>query len=489
MLAKFKTFSFWVLPILLLLGIILRVVVYLQNRSLTLDEANLARNIVEKSGSAFFQSLDYQQYCPPVFLLLTKWSSVFFGVEEWSLKLLPFLGGVLLLLLFGLLLKKIVEVPVVQWYLLLVLSFSHLAIRYSTELKQYSLDAFLALFLLFGALHFRKVEWTIRKTLTWLLLGSMMIWTSMPSIFLLAAIGIAFLYQAWSNTQKVPIGLIIIGVFWVLNFGVYFWMVLYQDASSEALQDYHQHFFFEFLASSKEAWGNNYELVKILLTSITDHTVLGGIFGGLFIILGAIYIIKKDKFKALLLLLPIACTLLASNWGLYSLIPRLTLFLIPIFLLLMGVGLSTAWKKMTKFSKGIVIIIMLISIINKEGYQYFWTKMEFENSKAVLAYLKEHRSQEELIFVQQGAVPAFIFYNTMHEQAYHFQQVYLANWNDDPAQIIPKQDEKGTAFWLFFSHTSSASKAAYLAASNQIAVAKPLYFEAVEASTYAFERK
>lgn len=235
MLAKLKRLSFLIVPMILLLGILLRVLVYFQNRSLIIDEANLARNVVEKNGLEFFESLDYQQYCPPVFMLLTKLNTYLFGINEWSLKLLPLLGGTLLLGVFWSLLKILVKESLVQAYLLLVLSFSNLAIRYSTEFKQYSLDTLLTLVLIYMALQFKSAKWTLKNTLIWLLLGSLMIWTSMPSIFILAAIGFAFLYQSWIVERKIPVGLVVAGGFWLLNFGLYFWTVLYQDSTSDLL--------------------------------------------------------------------------------------------------------------------------------------------------------------------------------------------------------------------------------------------------------------
>lgn len=487
MLAKLKGLSFLLAPFFLLLGILLRVVVYLQNRSLIIDEANLARNVVEKSGIAFFSSLDYQQYCPPVFLLLTKLNTHFLGVNEFSLKLLPLLGGGLLLVLFYFLLNIFIKESVVHWYLLLVLGFSTLAIRYSTEFKQYSLDALLTLGLIYVALQFKAAKWTLKNTLVWLVLGSLMIWTSMPSIFVLAAIGFAFLYESWITERKIPVGLVLAGGFWLLNFGLYFWTVLYQDSTSDLLQDYHQNFFFEFLPSTAAEAARSFNLIVGLMTSITDRTVLGLIFCALFLSLGTHQIIKKKKFEALLLLLPILFALIASNLNLYSLIPRLSLFLIPICLLLMGVGLSFAWGKMPPILKTATAILMLISIVNKDGYRYFGTKMEFEDSKAVFAFLAKHRASKDLVVVQHDAVPTFVFYNSMHDNAYHFQPVYLAKWAEKPAAIVPTQQGDSKTFWLFFAHTFPAEKAAYLESAEQIA--RPIQkYESKVAAAYRFDQ-
>lgn len=485
MLAKLKSLSFLIAPIILFLGILLRFIVYYQNRSLIIDEANLARNIVEKNGLEFFQSLDYQQYCPPVFLIFSKWSTVLFGVNEFSLKMLPLLGGGVLLFCFWTLLKVLVKEQPVHWYLLLVLSFSTLALRYSTELKQYSLDAMLTLALIYLSIRFKEVQWNLKNTLIWLVLGSLMIWTSMPSIFVLAAIGFAFLYQSWVRDRNIPFGLVIAGVVWLANFGVYFLTVLYQDSTSDLLQDYHQNFFFEFLPRSVEDLSRSYYLIIGLMTSVTDRTAIGLLFCTLFLSVGIYQLIKNSKFEALLLLLPILFALIASNMKLYSLISRLSLFLIPILLLLMGIGLSFVWEKTTNLPRVIIATLMLISIINKEGYKYFVHRMEFEDTKSTMAFLAQNRSKEDLVFVQHDAVPAFTFYNSMHDNAYHFEPVYLAKWKDRPHKVLPQHKWNSKVFWLFFAHTFPKEKTTYLKSAKRIARPVSVY-ESQTAGVNAF---
>lgn len=475
MLAKLKSLSFLIIPIIIFLGILLRVLVYFQNRSLIIDEANLARNIVEKSGFEFFQSLDYQQYCPPVFLIITKWNTELFGVNEWSLKILPLCSGILLFFCFLALAKRLIKAQSIHGYLLFVLSFSTLAIRYSTELKQYSLDSLLTLVLIYLAIRFKEAQWSLKNTLIWLFLGSLMIWTSMPSIFVLAAIGFAFLYQSWNRDRKIPLGLVLAGTVWLANFGLYFLTVLYQDSTSDLLQDYHQNFFFEFLPKSINDLSRSYHLLIGLMTSVTDRTTIGLLFCGFFLTIGIYQIIRKNKFEALLLLLPVLFALIASNMKLYSLIPRLSLFLIPMLLLLMGIGLSFVWEKTTNVPKIILAFLMFISIVNKEGYAYFMNKMEFEDTKSTMIFLANNRAKEDFILVQHDAVPAFTFYNSMHDNAYHFKPVYLAKWNERPHKILSKQTWESTTFWLFFAHTFPKEKAAYIKSAKRIAKPASVY--------------
>ena len=54
------------------LGIALRVAVYLQNRDISMDEANVARNLFERDFAGLLKPLFYEQFAPPVFLWIEK---------------------------------------------------------------------------------------------------------------------------------------------------------------------------------------------------------------------------------------------------------------------------------------------------------------------------------------------------------------------------------------------------------------------------------
>ena len=92
---------------LLVAGIGLRIYIYLQNRNLIIDEANIACNIYERGFMALLQPLDYYQYAPPSFLWITKLSSLLFGMDEMELRLYPLLCGIADLLLFYKILRQL----------------------------------------------------------------------------------------------------------------------------------------------------------------------------------------------------------------------------------------------------------------------------------------------------------------------------------------------------------------------------------------------
>lgn len=82
------------------LGILLRIIPYLRNRSLWYDEALLALNILHRPIEGLFQPLCYHQAAPVGFLLVEKLSSIVFGRSELSLRLAALFLGIASLFLF-----------------------------------------------------------------------------------------------------------------------------------------------------------------------------------------------------------------------------------------------------------------------------------------------------------------------------------------------------------------------------------------------------
>jgi len=68
--------------------------------SFSVDELAIARNITDRTIGGLFQRLEFGQIAPIGFLLALKTSASLFGASEWSLRLLPFVSGLVTIPLF-----------------------------------------------------------------------------------------------------------------------------------------------------------------------------------------------------------------------------------------------------------------------------------------------------------------------------------------------------------------------------------------------------
>ena len=303
------------LVLILLLGIMLRIAVYLQNRNLIIDESNIARNIFERDFFQLLLPLSYEQYAPPVFLWILKLSSVLFGFSEYSLRLYALLTGISSLFVMYLLLKEFVPARSV-WYALFLFATAHILLRYSSEVKQYMGDVLIVLTLLLLALriHVKNIS-PVKFILFWATAGTIAIWLSMPSVFALAGIGIY--YTAICIQQKVynKIRLLIIcAAVWLMQFIFYYIAILKDQANSAYLQNFHRDNFLFATPEDLHEVAQNWAIFSALLRQFGNNNPFGFnvVFNTLLLLSGIFLLLKQNFAKALLLLTPVVAVLMAS---------------------------------------------------------------------------------------------------------------------------------------------------------------------------------
>ena len=177
-----------VVSIVFLVGAYFRIRQFAAGRSLWLDEAMLALNIVNRSWVGLTQPLDYNQGAPLGFLFVQKLIITLFGNTDFNLRLFPLIAGILSIFLIW----KVSRFFLSRVGALIVLGFfilSEQLIYYSTEAKQYSSDVLMALLLLFA---FSGYLVHARRSMLWLAAAGVLgMWLSHPSVFVLAAIGLS----------------------------------------------------------------------------------------------------------------------------------------------------------------------------------------------------------------------------------------------------------------------------------------------------------
>jgi|GEM_PF-334643 len=462
--------------VLILSGIALRLVVFYQNRSLFIDESNLARNIVEKNWIDFFQILDYYQYAPPLFLCIEKCSTWMMGANEYALRLWPLVAACLSLFLIWAIAKRIKLEGYAPLIPLAWMVFSPLLVRYSTEVKQYSTDVFVGLFLIWWVVSrgfpsslkaseqgVLSTEWPAH--FYWALIGGISVWLSMPSVFVLAGIGLLLVYEAWQRRANTEIQrwLIVIG-FWLINFAGYYFIILSKDLDKQALIDYHSQYFFPLQWYKWEAWLQAGMVFQSILRSAFGFTTLAYLVGGLGLLWGLRHLWQTKTFLFWLLLSPILICLAVSSLGFYSLIPRLTLFFIPLLWLIFAHAFSFRWEKSLFVPKlgallpalGTISLLAILPL--QHGYKYFYRPLLIEEIRPVLALTAAAYQSDDVIFVDHEAKPAFIFYQDLHSDRPFIptQAIYLGNWNETPATWITNFAENNERIWLVYSHLISA---------------------------------
>lgn len=201
------------------LGAALRLVRYLQDRSLWLDESYLALNLMTRSYSHLVGALDFNQGAPVGFLVLEKLMLQAFGDSEHVLRLLPLLAGLASLPLFLALARMLLPRHVVPLALLLFAVLDPL-VYYSDETKQYGLDVAVGLALLVLFARALRGPLGVERLTPVAAAGIVAPWLSDASVFFLAGFGIVAAVKGASRRDARSLGVQgLVYAFWLASFG------------------------------------------------------------------------------------------------------------------------------------------------------------------------------------------------------------------------------------------------------------------------------
>lgn len=384
-------------------GVLLWLINWWSGRPLFIDEANVARNLFDRSFADLFVPLDHEQYAPPLYLVLTKACGALFGYSEVSLRLPALFGG--LLAIPGLLLggKALKSGP---WGLLSLglLFVNPLVLRYTGELKPYSFDLGLAALLLgYGYQNFRPGR-------RWGLIGALVPWLSFPSVFLLATLASRYLYRAFADDREKPWRDLkrwsTTILLWGLSFGVLYFTIIRPSVGSSYLNGYHQAWFFP-LPGANDFFYRSLLLSGSFVRLTFGFTALALGLGSLSWLIGLWY---ARQHRSGWLLFPAGLVILVSAVEHYSLIPRLLLFVLPGgWLLATRASQEIAHKASPAFRWGLVAL-WIVTLGGSNVARHFSEPAIFSDGRALV----QDRDPAYRVLLHPAAVPVFDYYTRIH---------------------------------------------------------------------------
>ena len=410
-----KTFLSWdrvAAAFLISLGIVLRLRQYLTGRSLWVDEAMLALNIVERSFAGMFQPLDYDQGAPIGFLLAEKVFNVVLGKHELALRFFPLLVGLMSLGLFYLLLRRITSGASLIVALALF-AFNPRLIYYSSEVKQYILDVAATILLLLMAVPLFKAS-SQRKEYIWLTLaGLLALWFSHPAMFVLAGIGLALLLLALQRRDVPNLRFVIgMGVIWALEIAFLYVLILGDLSQNTYMRDYWRGAFLPMPPWSDPGW-----FIKSLNENIgIQFGIPYAVFVVFFLMLvGWVKLWFQQRGYALTFALTLLITLVASALQLYPVFERMILFLVPVGLILIGTAFEAVSQRVQRFQTSGTFFVLFLAGYLLYGpvgtsLQNFIQPKYFEHIRPSMETLRDSWKDDDELYVSYGALPAFRFY-------------------------------------------------------------------------------
>jgi hypothetical protein len=391
------------------LGAALRLRAYFADRSLWLDEAMLALNVVERSTARLFAPLENHQYAPPAFLILEKLSVLALGPSERALRLVSLLAGLAALPLAFALARRRLS-PGGAIFALAALALSPTLIYYAAEAKQYGFDVFVAVALLLALDDLGARELDLRAGAGAALIGVGALACSHPALFVLAAIGTAAALRALARGGLRALApLALVGASWVAGFATLYALFFRRGADDDFLVRYWAERFAPFPPRSAADLGWYVETADRLARSLSGGAPPFLVVG--LALTGAISLARAQGARAIALFLPLGCAFAASAAGRYPLEPRLLLFAAPILAIALAAGLATiaearGWRLAAACALGAALLATPLTTTAERAL----APPGREEVRDALRYVAAHRRPGDALYLHALAAPAFRFY-------------------------------------------------------------------------------
>ncbi len=440
---------------ILILGVILTVIQYADNRSLWLDEAMLSLNIINKDFSELLNPLDYGQVAPILFLQIENIFYTIIPNSEYGLRLLPLISFFLALYFFYRILKINFQSSHTIIFALSLFVFNNRIINYATEVKQYMVDVLLLTLIYFLLINTYKKS--SNKFVLLGIVGMIGIWVSNVAPIVLFSAGIYLFYEYLKYKEIKFFALVGIAIVWGVTFLVYFYLFIHDHPLRDYMTGYwaNENAFMPTNFFSSEFvlfWDEKYEM---LFGSLLRFGTINKYPISLLFIIGIIICFKRNKKGILYLILtPIILHLALSALKLYPFDLRLILYMCPILILAISYGFDFLIERIFSGSGifwvrsiSILVIVLTFSILISHGFP-----IQKEEMKETLIHLENTIEEDESIYVHYAALPAFNFYLDIDLVNIETEIVegnkHLLNRENYIKEINNLTDKN----WLVFSH-------------------------------------
>jgi hypothetical protein len=401
--------------VVIAVGLTFRLYQYLRNNSLWGDEAMLGLSIASRSFGELLHPLAYGQVSAVPFLWAERLTVVLFGLNELALRALPFIAGSILCLGIAVVARPFLSRDETLVAVVLTV-FSHVLIRYSAEVKPYSLDALLTVALI-GAATALLPQIDNRRSWVMLgLVGATAIASSLPSPFVCAGVVLALSIHAFRQARVRLLSAIgLLGLFWGALFALLYNRFYRTSGNAPYMREFWEGAFLtpgssQLLARTRRA------LLEVSSVIDPGLSLLGlGWVALVLALLGAARLHHRGQVQyAVLLTVPGFAPLVASALGMYPVATRLMLFAAPCWVMLMAVGTLDAARVLHGLLPRMPVrwaaALLLLPAVTTGSASLLYQRDQ--QIRPLVQALRSRWRAGEPVYVFHRVVPAWLFYST-----------------------------------------------------------------------------
>jgi len=441
---------------LLVIGIIFRVRQYLAGRSLWLDEAMLALNIVNRDFVGLFQPLDYDQGAPIGFLLLEKLANLLFGDHEFVFRLFPLVTGVTALGLFYIFLQR-TNSGIGLLTGLALFAISPELIYYSSEVKQYITDVAITIGLLLIALPLLDERNQKQNYAALGVTGMLALWFSYPAFFVLASVGIGlFIRNLKERSLFQDRSLFLWGAVWLISFALLYYISIQGLSQNSFLIEYWQENFMPMPPWSDWSW------FLLLVNGLVKNQIGVSISAWIVFpltLLGYFALSLKNKDYGNVILLVFIFSLISAGLQLYPIGGRISLYLVPLLIVMISQSIhliQQSLKARYQLNWLVPSILSLYILFSPtiESFNRFLEPSYREHIRPAMVTLSDRWQAGDAMFISYGAESAFLFYAERYGLSDVAYQTSNIEDYKNPANILSQVDalDGNARVWILITH-------------------------------------
>jgi len=413
-LQNFKRFNYGTIG--LVVGVLLRLKNYLENRPLNGDECWAAMEVLNRSFGEILRN-DYifpiSSRPPMLSVLARKVTVLFLGNNEMTLRLVPFLFGIAGLCLFYFLAKKFLKnrsFVLAIW----LFALSEPLVYYSAEAKRYAAAVFSAIFLWNLAFDFFKENIQARKIIILGLWGAVLLWLSYFSFFISCATLLAIGAKVFSERHQKGIFAWLSAISAVIiSFSFLYLSVLKEAVHGEEMRNYFQHGFWHghFDVLALLSW-----LIKVFVASLVDPGGLGWPgFMAVFLIFGLWSLGKENFWMTVVFGLSIIFPLVAATVGVYPFAGRVIVALTPAYYFFLVSGVDFLVYRFLRNNRWVLILLLFFVFYRpvSESFYYAFHSRVKTDVRQMLLFFNRNYQPGDFICVNEGARYPFFYYSTV----------------------------------------------------------------------------
>jgi hypothetical protein len=387
-------------------GIFLAIYQFLFNRSLWIDEAMLARNIVNKEFMELLNPLDHGQAAPIGFLFLERLSVLIFGKNEMALRVFPFISFLFAIPFYYLLANRLTNNKIISLLSTSIFIILVPVLRYSSEAKQYPIDVLFAIMILYFSLIFQFKQ--NRSLFMYSILGVIAIWFSNTSVIILTVVGVHLLYSEYYKRKNYKI--VLPFIFWTISLMIYYYFFVHDHPLAEFMRSCWADAFMPMNPFSKDPYAFIYREV------VSMYHFLG--FSGYYSLIpfvvslsAIVFMIRYRKYTLLYFsIAPMAIHLLMSSFELYPFTGRFLLYTVPLITLVYSFGLYYLFDFLNKKIVRLPSLLLALPVLIMFYPVYLHFPIEIEETRQSLKYIEKNIKKDEKIYTYYGANNACKFY-------------------------------------------------------------------------------